>query len=123
MGWPRYFISTTGAYPYEGQEQPDVRARNYLRPPVPAHEIAAQNLRPALTPAASAVLARAMALDPSARYSSVGEFASAFRAAVTENPAGTNRKPVIFLSYHRDHSLPWAIYIQNELERDYNCEV
>jgi serine/threonine-protein kinase len=116
-----FYLVITGAHPYENQEYPEKRKLNYLRPPVPAHE-RASNLRGQMPAAASAVLARAMAIEPGKRYSSVQEFAAAFRETLVEKVTA-NRRPAVFLSYRRDDSLSWALFIKNELERQYDCDV
>ena len=117
------YLVLTGVHPYEGQEHPEVRKRNYLRPPAPAHELAEQNLRPALPSAVSAVLRRAMAPKPEERYPSAQEFASAFRAAIADKGVPAPKKPNVFLSYRRGNSLPLALLIETRLERDHGCEV
>lgn len=118
-----FYLVLTGAHAYEGQEHPDVRKRNYLRAPVPAHEVAAQNLRPAVPPAISPVLERAMALKPADRYASMEELSAAFRAAMTRKGHPLSRRPRVFLSYQRGGSLALALLIKSELEAQHNCEV
>jgi serine/threonine-protein kinase len=113
----------TGALPHEGQEHPEVRKRNYLRGPLPAHEMAAANERPPFPPAISDVLKRAMAFDPAERFGSVREFAAALREALTGGRVERPQRRRIFISYHRASSSPWALLLKKELEREHGLEV
>lgn len=117
------YMILTGARPYEGQENPEVRKRNLARGPVPAHELAAQNEHPAIPAAVSAVIQHAMTANPEERFPSVIEFARAFRSALTDKQPAGRRRPYAFISYNRAASSPWALFFKNELERTYDCEV
>jgi hypothetical protein len=118
-----FYLIVTGARPHEGQEHPPIRARNFLRGAVPAHEMAAQNQRPGVPAAVSDVLARALAVNPAERYPSMRGFAEAFRNAVREGSERASRPVRVFLSYHRAVSSAWALLIKNELERGHGCKV
>ena len=88
-----------GAVPFEGQLDPRVRERNFLRGPIDAHEEALRHSRPPLSPAVSRVLRRALAVKPQDRFDSVVAFLDALQAAVEQGALG-GRAPV-FLSYQR----------------------
>jgi serine/threonine protein kinase len=117
------YMILTGARPFEGQENPEVRKRNLARGPVPAHELASQSQRPEFPAAVSAVVQRAMAARHEERYSNATEFARAFRTALTEKQPAGRRRPYAFISYNRAASSPWALFFKNELERSYDCDV
>jgi serine/threonine protein kinase len=115
-----YFL-VTGAKPYEGQENPDVRNRNFRLGPVPAHDEAAQNGRMGVSTSVSEVLARALAIKPKDRYLSVLEFARAFETAVLMPCVPQIAEPRIFICYHRDSSAGWANYLGNKLKQNHAC--
>ena len=110
------YILITGVRPYEGQEIPEVRQKNFARGPVPAHEEAKRNGRTDITVTVSNVLERALAIKPEDRYSSVGEFARALEVAAS-GTARHDGEPRIFISYHRESSAPWANYFARELKQ------
>ncbi len=62
-----------GARPYEAQENPEVRKKNFARGPAPAHREAERNGRGALPAAISAVFEKALATVPDQRYESPTE--------------------------------------------------
>jgi serine/threonine protein kinase len=117
-----FYLAITGALPFEGQEHPEVRRRNYMRGAVPAHEMAAQHGRSAVPPAVSQTLKRAMSVDPGARFESVGEFGRDFTRALAPAKVATKRTRV-FISYHRRTSSPWALLLKKELERDHGFDI
>ena len=88
-----------GAVPFEGQLDPRVRERNFLRGPIDAHEEALRHARPPLSPAVSRVLRRALSVKPQDRFDSVTTFLEALVSAVEQGALG-DRAPV-FLSYQR----------------------
>ena len=106
------YLLLTGGRPYEGQENPDVRKRNFLRGPIPAHEQALHNGRSEIPVAVSQVLARAMASNPEDRYPSMAEFSRNFEFAVTSQ----KEQPNVFLSYKRGPSAGWANLFKSGLE-------
>jgi serine/threonine protein kinase len=115
-----YFL-VTGAKPYEGQDNPDVRSRNFRVGPVPAHDEALQNGRMGVSTAVSEVLARALAIKPKDRYKSVLEFARAFETAVLIPRVPQIAEPQVFISYHRDSSAGWATLLARELKQNHAC--
>jgi serine/threonine-protein kinase len=108
-----YFLFC-GIPPYEGQADPAVRRRNFERGPVAAHEEAKRRGRDGVNRQVSAVLTRAMTVDPAARFESVLEFSRALTRSVSSkrNRTGATR---IFLSYHRDTSAAWATHLSSAL--------
>jgi serine/threonine protein kinase len=104
------YLLLTGSRPYEGQENPEVRRRNFARGAIPAHDEAHQNGRKGITRAASSVLARAMATKADARYTSVTEFAAALSAALDPRD-----RPTVFISYHRKTCTIPAIHFKEKL--------
>jgi len=108
------YILVTGARPYEGQENPDVRRKNFARGPIAAHEEAERNGRSKVAPAVSKVLERALASSQERRFPSVSEFARSLSLAVSGR---TEEGPRIFISYHRESSAPWAIHLSRELKQ------
>jgi serine/threonine protein kinase len=117
------YLLVTGSFPFEGQLDPKVRERNFLRPPVPAHEEAARAGRDPFPPTVSEVLRRALAAKPQNRYSSVRDFFLALQSSVSGPIRGASRKPVVFVSYQRDPSAGWAVLLQRELEQKHDISV
>jgi len=110
-----FYYVVTGSRPFEGQEYPDVRARNFRRGAIPAHEEAAHNKRDKVPRAVSTVLARALAADPAERFETASAFAAAFKAALRHVVHRTDG-PEVFISYQRDVSAPLAMYFADRLK-------
>ena len=108
-----YYL-VTGARPFEGQENPDVRRRNFRHGPPPAHEEAADNGQPVIPRAISQVLATALATDPAKRYDAVSAFADAFRLALRRIVHKTEG-PDVFISYQRKSSAMLANLLAEKL--------
>ncbi len=108
------YVLLTGTRPFEGQEDPRIRERNFRRGPEPAHLEAERSGKPRLPPAVSGVLGRALSVEPAARYDSVGEFARRLREAMNQVAVAANATEV-FISYQREKSSAWALMIQKEL--------
>src|SRR5262249_19658078 len=106
-----------GARPYEGQEIPEVREKNFARGPVPAHEEAKRKGRTDIPVMVSNVLEKALTINPEDRYKSVGEFAHALALAASGKSVRHDSEPRIFISYHRESSAPWANYLARELKQ------
>jgi len=108
-----YYL-VTGLRPFEGQENPVTRERNFANGAPRAHEEAAGRGRKDVPPAVSAVLSRALTRDPAARFASVGAFAQAFGAALQ----GQLRRPDphVFLSYRRESNAGWVWAFSNALK-------
>jgi hypothetical protein len=109
-----YYL-VTGALPFVGQDNPEVRRRNFARGPAPAHEEAAQNTRPAVPGAVSRVLATALHTSQASRYPSVQEFADDLIRAFGRGTVVGKAKGV-FLSYNRVDSAGWATLVERELK-------
>jgi serine/threonine protein kinase len=111
------YLLIAGSLPFEGQIDPKVRERNFMRGPVPAHEEAARAARPGVSPRVSEVLKRALSVDPLSRYSSVREFFLALQYSVSATKARSDGQARIFISYQRDSSAGWAVHFASELGR------
>ena len=108
-----YYL-VTGLRPFEGQENPVTRDRNFANGAPAAHAEAAGRGRKDVPPAVSVVLRRALTQDPAARYASVHAFAQAFGAALQ----GRLRRPDphVFLSYRRESNTGWVWAFSNALK-------
>jgi serine/threonine protein kinase len=114
------YLLLAGSLPFEGQIDPKVRERNFLRGPIPVHEEAARLSRPTVPSSVSNVLKRALSVEPANRYSSVREFFLALQYAVS-NQANRSEGPArIFISYQRDLSSGWAAHFASELDRKHH---
>jgi serine/threonine protein kinase len=113
LGVLAYFLFC-GVPPYEGQADPAVRRRNFERGPVAAHEEAARRGRDGVSRQVSTVLAKAMAVDPAARFESVIEFSRALTRDVSSKRMRTGATR-IFLSYQRETSAAWATHLSSAL--------
>ena len=109
------YYALTGIRPFEGQQDPNRRRRNFERGPVPAHEEAARQGNPGVSESLSPVLARALAVKPENRHSSVQEFYQSFAAALKKVKKEI-RRPEVFLSYRRDVASGWAALFARELQ-------
>lgn len=117
-----FYWLVTGSKPYEGQEYPEVRRRNYSFGPIPAHEEAARNGRE-VNVAVSAVLNRALSTDAVERYATVGKCAEAFAQALRPNRASGAVQPRVFICYRRESSAGWASHFKSELESRHEISV
>jgi serine/threonine-protein kinase len=111
-----YYL-VTGLRPFEGQDNPVNRERNFARGAPDAHEEAARNGRGEIPKAVSAVLRRALARDPAARFESAPAFAEAFDAAFKGKVR--NAVPRAFLSYRRESNSGWVWAFSNALKERY----
>ena len=108
------YAMLTGGRPFEGQEDPRVRERNFRRPPIPAHQEALANGRTAFPAAVSEVLRRALAPRRAERFQSLAAFASALSTALAGKDRGYAASHV-FISYKRGPSTSLALLIAREL--------
>jgi serine/threonine protein kinase len=116
------YCMLSGSRPFEGQDNPEIREKNFRRGPVPVHVEAAQNGRVDVTRAASDVLGRALSLAPANRFPSVEHFARALRKAFgTGHVAGT--EPMVFISYDRELSGGWARFFADRLKLSHGIKV
>jgi len=117
------YMLVTGTRPFEGQMDENVREKNFLRGPIPAHEEAFRMGRGGVPPPVSDVLNRAMLVAPEARYPSIRDFFFAFKYAV-EQPKGRHKNPKVFISYRRGQSSSgWANYFETQLKRKHRISV
>jgi hypothetical protein len=135
-----YYV-LTGSPPFEGQEHPRIRRRNFELGPEPAHEEAARNTREPIPATVSETLRRALQADASARFPSVAAFTRAFSdalrgvgaAAPQPRPGGPRgfwvklrayfARPQVFLSYHRASSSGWADLIEMRMTGRHRIDV
>lgn len=117
------YLLLSGSRPYEGQENPEVRKKNFMRGPVPVHQEAVRNGRGPYAPAVSGVLRRAMAVDPSERYRSAGEFVQTLEAALGGRRLRSSEDAFVFLSYRRDSSAGWANHFADKLKEQHGISV
>ena len=109
----------TGTRPFVGQENPEVRAMNFHRGPIPAHKRASQHRQGEFNQALSGVLARALAVVPGDRFPAIDEFAKALKKAVR----GIVDSPEVFLSYRRGTSAGWANTVAGTLKDRHGMRV
>jgi serine/threonine protein kinase len=110
------YYGLTGLRPYEGQQDPETRQRNFARGAAPVHQEASRQGNAGVPEPVSTVIARAMAVKAADRYPSLHEFSAAFQSCLT----GGHRKsgqPEIFLSYRRDAAAGWAALFSRELQQ------
>jgi serine/threonine protein kinase len=119
------YYMLTGNRPFEGQDHPEIRRRNFAQGPLPAHEEAAQRGRTDLRPKVSHVLRRGLAADPLDRYGSVEEFTRSLVTALTRpgDDRDENAPPRVFVSYHRGSGSGWANFIAGQLREKHGLDV
>jgi hypothetical protein len=117
-------LALTGNLPFANQADPEIRRQNFDRGVYNAHVAAQHNGRPDIPAGVSAVLKRALAEQPEARYSTIREFFYVMKAAFA---SPQDRKPGaarIFLSYRRaEASSGWATYLESELKNRHGIDV
>jgi hypothetical protein len=116
------YLLLTGTRPFEGQAEPEVRRRNFLRGPFPAHDEALRAGREDVPRSITDVLARGLGVDPGERFGSVLEFSRAFSGALA-GPRGRDRRARVFLSYQREASSGWAHHFRDKLEGQHALSV
>src|SRR5262249_12768653 len=114
-----YYL-VTGARPFEGQDSPEIRRKNFLRGPIPAHLEAMQHARDGVRPGVSQVLRGALGVDPASRFASVEEFTGALLKALT---LGVGGEPLVFVSYDRELSGGWARFFADRLKEKHGVRV
>lgn len=110
------YYALSGLRPYEGQQDPNTRTRNFARGATPVHQEAARQGNAGVPESISTVIARGMAVKAVDRYPSLRDFSAAFQACI----AGEQRKssqPEVFLSYRRDVAAGWAALFSRELQQ------
>lgn len=111
------YLMVSQVRPFEGQNDPEVRRRNFESGAVPVHEAARRSGRNDVPQALSPVLAKAMSIAPQDRYRSVGDFVRAVSATI--GSAHTNDDVRVFISYSRELSSGWAVLLARELRQKY----
>jgi serine/threonine-protein kinase len=89
-----YYL-VTGRRPFEGQNDPAARRRNFENGAPVAHEAAAGNGRPEVPAAVSPALRRALATEPHERYESTRAFAEAFFGALRGATTSTSPRDAV----------------------------
>lgn len=111
-----FYLMLTGSAPFEGQDNPTRREANLAKGPIPAHQRASENLRPALPAEISVVLQKAMSRNPEDRFATAARFAAEFRKALEAAPAPAAKAAHhVFISYHR---CPASSYLASIVERE-----
>ena len=113
------YLLIAGSFPFEGQLDPKVREKNFLRGPIPAHLEAVRVGRTPFPPRVSSVLERALEVRPDDRYPSVREFFLDLEHAINSQHKRPDGEPSVFISYQRDPSSGWAVHFATELKRRY----
>jgi serine/threonine protein kinase len=113
------YYMVAGAVPFEGQDNPTLRRRNFSRPPLDAHAEARHHGRD-IPAGLSAVLRRALDVSPSSRYAGIVEFARDFADVLTKRPGDAMD---VFLSYRREDSAFGATLIAKELSEKHGLKV
>ncbi|MFL6450075.1 MAG: protein kinase domain-containing protein [Bryobacteraceae bacterium] len=111
------YYALTGVRPYESQQDPTTRKRNFARGPSPVHQEAQQQGNIGVTPALSTVISRGMTVKPEERYPSARDLALAFQFAMADSAQPRSTKPEVFISYRRDIGAAWAALFSNGLQR------
>jgi serine/threonine protein kinase len=112
----------TGARPFEGQDHPEIRARNVRTGAPAAHEEAARNGREGIPRAVSDVLKRALHTEPEKRFASVRVFTDALLSALSKGRIA-GAQPFVFFSYDRELSGGWARFFADRLSVRHGVKV
>jgi serine/threonine protein kinase len=117
------YYCLTGVVPFEGQDHPEIRRRNFARGPVPAHEeTSARIARPRLQRQTSEVLQKALSIEPELRFASVGQFVRALITSL-ETRDGRPYTYDVFISYVRKRDSGWASLFARELKEKHGMSV
>jgi hypothetical protein len=111
----------TGARPYDGLEDPEIRERSFLRGPLPAHKEAQRNERQDVPEAVSDVLAKALDQNPAKRYETTVDFSDKLREALAAKPTVDQIR--VFLSYHRESDHGWSHFFTTRLSEAHGMHV
>jgi serine/threonine protein kinase len=109
------YYMVAGVRPFEGQDNEEIRRRNFEHGPLPAHKEAARHAGLELPPAVSDVLARGLTVSAGDRYTDVKEFAREFNDALSGRTEPTT--PRAFLSYQRAGGSGLSLFIVSQLEK------
>jgi serine/threonine protein kinase len=113
------YYMVAGVRPFEGQDNEEIRRRNFAHGPLAAHKEAALHARPELPAPVSDVLARGLAFGAGDRYDDLSDFAREFNEALRGRlgKAGAAANPRVFLSYQRAGGSGLSLFIVNQLEK------
>jgi serine/threonine-protein kinase len=119
-----YFM-IAGVRPFEGQDHPEIRRRNFSSGPPDAHKEAEQHGREGVRPAVSRVLARALAYKADDRYATVADFTQDFVRALTGSASDRDpaASPRVFLSYQRAGGAGLPLFISSRLRDTHGIDV
>ena len=114
-----------GAKPFEGQDNPDIRRRNFARGAIPVHEEARERRTDPVHPDVSDVINRGLSVEAVQRYPSVVEFATELSSALRGVSKGTETEgpPRVFFSYQRGAAAGWAVHIASQLRDRHGLDV
>jgi serine/threonine protein kinase len=108
------YYMITGSRPFEGQDHPEIRRRNFAQGPLPAHQEADHHGRAGILRGVSSVLAMGLAARPQERYPSIADFAAALSAALVR-PARSADAAQLFFSYQRESMAGWVNYFSDRV--------
>jgi len=109
------YYMITGSRPFEGQDHPEIRRRNFAQGPLPAHQEAEHHGRPGILRGVSSVLAMGLAARPEERYPSIADFAAALSTALVR-PARSADASQLFFSYQRESMAGWVNYFSDRVQ-------
>lgn len=118
------YLLLTGSRPFEGQEDPETRERNFRKAPPDLHAEALARQRRQLPPGLTAVINRALARDPAERHRDVRAFAQALQQELRRGARSRQARDVFF-SYHRESSSGWVTHLSRQLhdKHELSCYV
>jgi serine/threonine protein kinase len=109
------YYSLCGVLPFEGQDDPRVRTRNFERGTTDIHLEAGRSGNHTVPENLSSVFSRAFSVKPEARFPTILEFCEAFCSADVAVPAAP-RNPHVFFSYRRGIASGWATHFAEKLQ-------
>jgi serine/threonine protein kinase len=116
------YLLLTGSRPFDDQQDPDERARNFMRGPRRADKEAERNGNERFSPSASDVLEKALSVEPAKRYESVDRFIEALDSALGSGRHRPHGECSVFMSYQRDSSSGWATHFAETLKEKHGIE-
>jgi serine/threonine protein kinase len=113
------YYMVTGVRPFEGQDNPEIRRRNFEHGPLPADREARRHNRDGVRSEVSRVLARGLAPSPDERYPDLRDFSKDLIGALTGtiSDRDPDAKPRVFLSYRRAGGAGLPLLIVSQLDR------
>ncbi|MCW1925678.1 protein kinase [Luteolibacter arcticus] len=115
------YLMITHRRPFEGQEIPEVRKRNFEMGPEPIAKCAAR-ADVKIPRALNAVFTRALCENPDDRFPTIKDYHRELVRAASGKRADS--RVSVFMSYRRgQNSSGWATFFQRELEREHGFRV